>query len=498
MDEFLRSCAFNLCFYILTGVACVFCLPTLFLPRTYFMGVVHGFVKGVFFLEKHILGLNLEVRGAEHLPADGAYILAAKHQSAYETFKLHLIFKDPAIILKRELLKIPLWGQYLKKSDPIAIDRSSPKAAIASINEGARRVAADGRPIVIFPQGTRVSINQSVAEKPYKIGVARIQETTGLPIIPMAINAGFFWPKHRWIKKSGTVVFSFLPPITPTGDAGATLKVLENALETESYKLLEEASESKSYDVKKRSWKTGGLIALVLAIILLFGVYSFAWFTVAKQTKVQYVQMLENVTGGRDIYQPPKVTGYPGKMHLYVEAEKVQTDEGTLSIENLSVEGWPIPNVPIHVKTGAISLQYFRWRSPVLFDAVEGSFTMSGTKVNILESTLIQESDYGRFTGNVVGEIDMNQRPAPLIDLKVSLDDPFAFLQGLIAGGIVEERMGLFAGAALESFKNGSGVVTVPVYQKDFKLFVGPIPVFVFDQPLEYDRELGVQLHPTQ
>ena len=94
------------------------------------MSVVHTFVFINHFLERSILGLDFEVRGHENLP-EGACIIAAKHQSAYETTKLHILFEDPAIILKKELLKIPLWGLYLAKSDVIAIDRSSPKAAIS-------------------------------------------------------------------------------------------------------------------------------------------------------------------------------------------------------------------------------------------------------------------------------------------------------------------------------------------------------------------------------
>ena len=201
---FIRSTIFNFCFYVLTGICCIILLPTLVLPRKYYMAVVYGFVYTTVFLEKYILGLTYEIRGKEHLPEKGSYIVAAKHQSAYETFKLHILFKDPAIVLKKELLKIPLWGKYLEKSDVIAIDRSTPKMAIKSIQEGAKHVKEQNRPIVIFPQGTRVSTETTTKEKPYKIGIIRIQEATNLPIIPMALNSGVFYPKHKWCKKTGT------------------------------------------------------------------------------------------------------------------------------------------------------------------------------------------------------------------------------------------------------------------------------------------------------
>ncbi len=243
---FIRSTIFNLCFYLLTAIACILLLPTLILPRKAYFAVVHGFVHTTAFLEKYILGLTYEIRGQEHLPKDSAYIVAAKHQSAYETFKLHILFKDPAIVLKKELLKIPLWGRYLAKSDVIAIDRSSPKIAIKSIQDGARRVAAQGRQIIIFPQGTRVHAEVSAQQKPYKIGVVRIQEATQLPIIPLAMNTGIFYRKHSWCKKPGRVVFEFLPPIAPGDNASDILKSIEMQVEEKTSQLMEEGRKSHS------------------------------------------------------------------------------------------------------------------------------------------------------------------------------------------------------------------------------------------------------------
>ena len=240
-----RSIIFNILFVGLTALLCVALLPTLILPRRFYMMTVRTFVHKVHFLERTVLGLRYEVRGREHLPKDGSYIVAAKHQSAYETMKLHILWRDPAVILKRELLRIPLWGMYLKKSDPIAIDRSTPDAAIESIQEGAKRMQAQNRPIVIFPQGTRVGVETTAAERPYKIGVARVQEATGLPIVPMAMNAGMFWPKGSFLKSSGTVVFEFLPPIEAGLERGKLLKKLETVTEDATKSLMNEARESE-------------------------------------------------------------------------------------------------------------------------------------------------------------------------------------------------------------------------------------------------------------
>lgn len=238
---FLRSTLFNIAFYGITAVMCVACLPALFLSRAQAMKLVHFYCGVVYWLERHIAGLDFEIRGREYLPASGPYVIAAKHQSPYETFKLHLLFGDPAIVLKRELLKIPLWGRFLAKIDPIAIDRKRGRTAITQIIDGARHVQGQGRPIVIFPQGTRVLPSQTVEEKPYKTGIARIYEETGMPVIPMALNSGMFWPRHSWIKKPGTVVFEFLPPVPQKLGIYEVMKDLQGRLEPASEALAREA-----------------------------------------------------------------------------------------------------------------------------------------------------------------------------------------------------------------------------------------------------------------
>ncbi|MFN3827298.1 MAG: lysophospholipid acyltransferase family protein [Micavibrio sp.] len=240
MIVILRSTLFNIFFYGLTACACVLCLPALFVPRPLAMHVVHAFVHSVYFLERVFIGLDYEIRGLENLPKDGCYIVAAKHQSPYETMKLHILFKDPAIILKRELLKIPLWGKFLAKSDPIAIDRSSKESA-QQIIDGAKRMEQQGRPIIIFPQGTRVYTWQTAEDKPYKSGVARMQENTGLTIVPLAMNTGVFWPRHSWLKWKGKVVFEFLPPILPGRTLNEVTQTIQQQLEERSHALAEEA-----------------------------------------------------------------------------------------------------------------------------------------------------------------------------------------------------------------------------------------------------------------
>lgn len=235
--NFIRSTIFNLAFFGITAVMALLTLPATLMKRETTMKVVRMWVGTVYFLERNILGLDYEVRGWENVPQGQSFLLAAKHESAYETFKMHILFADPAIVLKKELTKVPLWGAFIRKSDPIAIDRSSVKQSIKSLVSEVQRVKDQGRPIVVFPQGTRVKPTATTKEKPYKSGIARMQEASGLPIVPMALNTGLFWPKMSWMKKSGKVVFEFLPAIPAGKSSDEVMARLEEQLENHSRKL---------------------------------------------------------------------------------------------------------------------------------------------------------------------------------------------------------------------------------------------------------------------
>ena len=238
---FLRSTIFNLTFYGATAIACILCLPGLLLPRKGAFIIIRGFTKTVHFLEKYILGLDYEVRGLEHIPKDGSYIIAAKHQSPYETLKLHILFDFPAVVLKQELLRIPLWGWFLNRSEPIAIDRSRGKQASQQIVDASLEVEKQNRPIIIFPQGTRVYPWETSADKPYKPGVVKIYEATDMPIVPLALNSGLFWPRKSWIKRPGKVVFHFLEPISSNQEGIQLLAELEKRIEEGTINLEREA-----------------------------------------------------------------------------------------------------------------------------------------------------------------------------------------------------------------------------------------------------------------
>jgi 1-acyl-sn-glycerol-3-phosphate acyltransferase len=213
------------------------------LPRQGVLKVALLWVNSVAWIERHVLGLDYRVIGAENKPKSGAYIVAAKHQSTFETTKLHLIFHDPAIVLKKELLKIPIWGRFLTTTGMIPIDRGAGRRAVGDMLTASQKAVAEGRPIVIFPQGTRVPAGE---KRTYKSGVAALYQELGLPIVPLALNSGLFWPRSG-MKHGGTVTFSFLPPIQPGLEPEAALALLEERLESETDRLVADQLRDRSH-----------------------------------------------------------------------------------------------------------------------------------------------------------------------------------------------------------------------------------------------------------
>lgn len=232
---YLRSLAFNVAFHVWTAICCFGLLWMLLLPRPAMVRVVKWYLGTVGWLERTLVGIRYEVRGREHLPASGSFLLAAKHQSAWETMKLHFLVDDPAIILKRELLWIPIWGWYASKARMIPVDRGARGQAIKSLVRNARPVRDEGRPIVIFPQGTRVAAG---AYRPYRVGVGVLYDSLDIPIVPMALNAGLYWARHSFIKRPGTIVVEFLPPIQPGLGRAKAMQLLEEQLEAATDRLV--------------------------------------------------------------------------------------------------------------------------------------------------------------------------------------------------------------------------------------------------------------------
>jgi 1-acyl-sn-glycerol-3-phosphate acyltransferase len=232
-----RSLLFNLLFYVTTTLFVVLGSPLLFAPRSWAMAAlaVHG--RFELWLLKVIVGTKLEVRGAEKLPK-GACLVASKHQSAWETFALIPLFRDPALLMKRELFWIPFHGWFSKKFEMIPVDRDKGPAALRGMLREAKKRAADGREIIIFPEGTRRAPG---APPDYKTGVVLLYDALGVPCVPVALNSGVFWPRRSLIRRPGTIVVEFLDPIPPGLPKAEFLTRLTDAIETASNRLLAEA-----------------------------------------------------------------------------------------------------------------------------------------------------------------------------------------------------------------------------------------------------------------
>jgi len=226
--KLLRSLLFNLFLY--TGIISVFliALPTLFLPPKYTL--LFGKLLGhyVIFVIKFFLNTKVEVRGVDNIPKTKKYFVASAHQSMFETFALQAVLNFPVFILKKELLKIPLFGLYLKKIKSIAIVRdTTTKDNLNFFTKVAAIIEKENRPLLIFPQGTRVKIDEKI---PFKKGVGRIYETLNISCIPIALNSGKVWPKKGIVKYPGKIIISLLEPIEPGLNKDEFIKNLENKI----------------------------------------------------------------------------------------------------------------------------------------------------------------------------------------------------------------------------------------------------------------------------
>ena len=224
----LKSLLVNLFLY--TGIVATFliALPTLFLPPkfTLLFGKFLGYY--VIFILKIFLNTKVEFKGKNNIPKTEKYFVASAHQSMFETFALQAVLDYPVFILKKELLKIPLFGLYLKKIKSIEIVRdTTTKDNLNFFDKVAEIVKNENRPLLIFPQGTRIKIGERV---PFKKGVGRIYEALNISCVPIALNSGKVWPKTGIIKYPGKITVSFLEPIKPGLSRDEFIKNLENKI----------------------------------------------------------------------------------------------------------------------------------------------------------------------------------------------------------------------------------------------------------------------------
>tara|TARA_Y100000589_G_C27120967_1_gene616456 strand:- start:358 stop:1050 length:693 start_codon:yes stop_codon:yes gene_type:complete len=174
----------------------------------------------------HIVGLHHKIRG--DVQKTKQVIYAAKHQSAWETLVLYWELDAPVMVLKRELLFLPILGWFFLRSGCIAVDRKAGMAALKKLRQQAVTSVSEGRSLLIFPQGTRVASGQTV---PYQVGVFALYQATSLDVVPVALNSGRFWARNGFIKNPGVITVHFLPALAQGLPRSGFMTKLENDIE---------------------------------------------------------------------------------------------------------------------------------------------------------------------------------------------------------------------------------------------------------------------------
>ena len=227
----IRNIIFSIFFFTGIVVISLIFLPAFFLPQKVVMlgGKLMGFWTS--FCLKIFLSTKIIVKGYENIIENKKFFIAASHQSMFETFYLQTIFNSPVFILKKELLLIPIFGWYLKKIGSISIKRNTiTKDNLNFFDDVAQTIQNSNRPLIIFPQGTRVLPND---RPPFKKGAARIYEKLKIICQPVAINSGYVWPKKGFKNSHKTITISILKPIEAGIEKEEFIKTLENRIYSE-------------------------------------------------------------------------------------------------------------------------------------------------------------------------------------------------------------------------------------------------------------------------
>jgi 1-acyl-sn-glycerol-3-phosphate acyltransferase len=228
----LRSALFHLWFAILSFTMNVGCLPLLLAPRRWVMAAGRLWANLVLTGLRRTTGLGFEIRG--RLP-EGGVLIAVKHFSMWETVAFQALFADPAIVIKRELLSVPFYGWYCRKMEMIAIDRDAGARAVRTLLASAKQAQSRGRPLIIFPEGTRKDIGDA---PDYKPGIAALYNGLDVACVPVALNSGLYW--KGFFRRPGKVVMEFLEPIPPGLARRPFMALLEARTEEATARLVAE------------------------------------------------------------------------------------------------------------------------------------------------------------------------------------------------------------------------------------------------------------------
>lgn len=229
-----RSALFAAAALCWTVIAGVLFAPLLLCPRPVMQRAGSIWCAGLLLLLRLICGIRHRVMGAENLP-QGAAVIAAKHQSAWETLIFHRLLPDPIYILKRELLQVPILGWNLRKCGNIPIDRTAGLSAIRKMLPRAEQALARGSQVIVFPEGTRVAPGE---RRPYQPGIAALYGRFDVPLIPVALNSGRLWGRRSFLKRPGVITIAIMPPLPQGLDRRQMLAELEQRIEEATIRLL--------------------------------------------------------------------------------------------------------------------------------------------------------------------------------------------------------------------------------------------------------------------
>ena len=232
----LRAVVFNLVFYAWTTIMVLSALPTA-LHRPALRRMSSIWASSSVQIAAFVAGVKWQVAGREHVPHE-PFIVAAKHQSAWDIIGLLALFPDAAFVVKRELAWIPLFGWLMTRLEHVPVDRAGGAAAMRGMLEAARARAEAGRPLIVFPQGTRTAPR---AQAPYLPGVAALYRELKLPVVPVALDSGVFWPRRRLSLRPGCIQLQILPTIAPGLDRREFMATLERRIEAETDRLVDVA-----------------------------------------------------------------------------------------------------------------------------------------------------------------------------------------------------------------------------------------------------------------
>lgn len=231
----LRSILFNTLFYASLILQMILLSPYYFLaPRKKAFAIPKNWARSNHWLMEKVVGTTFTVEGLENIP-EGGYILAPKHQSLWDTYALLPWLDDPVYILKRELMWIPIFGWYVARQKMIPVDRGARGKVMVKVMERAKQEMAAGRQLIIYPEGTR---RPAGAEPAYKYGIARIYRDLDVPVVPVAMHPGLFWPRRKFLRFPGHFKVRILPPIEPGLDPDVFYQTLVEKLEKASDELL--------------------------------------------------------------------------------------------------------------------------------------------------------------------------------------------------------------------------------------------------------------------